>query len=178
MRFPLRMAEADILTRQFPVSGGIPNHPTLPLVVYRRAFDPQAPDLGGRLERTFRQHGWGGNWRGGVYGYQHYHPDAHEVLGCYQGTGLVRFGGPDGELLELQPGDVAVLPAGTGHCREGGSPDFAVVGGYPPGQEDYSICRDEPSLLEDNQFLLKRVPKPRQDPVQGATGPLVQLWGL
>jgi uncharacterized protein YjlB len=40
----------------------------------------------------------------------------------------VRFGGDKGEVLEITAGDVAILPAGTGHQCISSSSDFSGVG--------------------------------------------------
>jgi hypothetical protein len=37
------------------------------------------------------------------------------VLGIARGKGWVRFGGKTGRIFTLKAGDVAILPAGTGH---------------------------------------------------------------
>lgn len=80
------------------------------------------------------------------------------------------------EAIELRPGDVAILPAGTGHKRVFASHDFTVVGAYPPGAR-MQISRPTP---DNHRAALKTIPQvavPERDPVFGADGPLPRLWG-
>jgi uncharacterized protein YjlB len=96
------------------------------------------------------------------------------VLGIARGKGRVRFGGGKGRIFTLKAGDVAVLPAGTGHQCLSADHDFLVVGAYPPVG-----TYDECTTVEDRLKALKsipRVPVPRKDPVYGADGPLLKLW--
>ena len=93
--------------------------------------DPSAAGF----ERLFLRNGWSGSWRNGVYAYHHYHTTTHEVLGCYAGRAIVRFGGTDGEDVALAAGDAVLIPAGLAHCRIDASADFAVVGAYPGGAQ-------------------------------------------
>jgi uncharacterized protein YjlB len=86
----------------------------------------------------------------------------------------VQFGGANGRILNLKAGDVAILPAGTGHQRIKASGDFLVVGAYPASGA-YDECKSE----EDRKKALPsidRVARPRQDPVYGKAGPLMQVW--
>jgi uncharacterized protein YjlB len=74
----------------------------------------------------------------------------------------------------LKAGDVAILPAGTGHQRERASEDFLVVGAYPT-LGIYDECRS----AEDREKALPaidRVARPRKDPVYGKDGPLMHIW--
>jgi uncharacterized protein YjlB len=112
--------------------------------------------------------------RDGIYDYGHYHSRIHEVLGIARGKGRVRFGGRKGRIFTLKVGDVAVLPAGTGHQRLSASDDFLVIGAYPP-----SGTYDECTAVEDRPRALKTLPMvalPRKDPVYGISGPLSKLW--
>jgi len=70
------------------------------------------------MEDLFEANSWGDTWRDGIYSYVHYHSRIHEVLGIARGKGRVRFGGNKGRIFTLKAGDVAILPAGTGHQVE------------------------------------------------------------
>ena len=142
-------------TYRFKDDGLIPNHPKWPLVIYKNAvrlspsLDPAAV-----FEELFDSNGWGDSWRDGIYDYVHYHSRIHEVLGIACGSGKVQFGGPKGCTLALTAGDVAILPAGTGHQCLKASEDFLVVGAYPP-----SGIYDECTSAEDRKKALTVVPR-------------------
>jgi uncharacterized protein YjlB len=116
----------------------------------------------------------GDTWRDGIYDYVHYHSRIHEILGIARGKGRVRFGGNKGRIFTLKAGDVAVLPAGTGHQCLSADDDFLVIGAYPP-----IGTYDECTTVEHRPRALKTIPKvpvPRKDPVYGAGGPISKLW--
>jgi uncharacterized protein YjlB len=160
---------------KFEDDGIIPNNSRWPFVFYRGAMAlPDDLDPTAVMEELFRKNGWGASWRDGIYDYVHYHSRIHEVLGVARGKGIVRFGGNKGRTVQLKAGDVAVLPAGTGHQCLAASSDFLVVGAYPP-----SGTYDECTKSEDHRTALKTIPKvarPRKDPVYGARGPLMSAW--
>jgi uncharacterized protein YjlB len=114
-------------------------------------------------------------WRNGVFDFLHYHATVHEALGVARGHARVRFGGDHGKELEIAAGDVAILPAGTGHQCFGASDDFCVIGAYPPGPQ-MQVTRPTP---ENHRMALKTIPEvklPQTDPVMGEHGPLLKLW--
>jgi uncharacterized protein YjlB len=160
---------------KFKDDGVIPNNERWPLVVYRGAVSlPADLDPAAVIEDLFELNGWGDSWRNGIYDYVHYHSRIHEVLGIARGKGTVRFGGNNGKTVQLKAGDVAILPAGTGHQCLDASTDFLVVGAYPP-----SGTYDECTKSEEHARALKTIPKvgrPRKDPVYGSKGPLLNAW--
>jgi uncharacterized protein YjlB len=155
--------------------GIIPNHPHWPLIIYRSPLRfPRGLDPAAVFEDLFKRNGWGHSWRNGIYDYVHYHSRIHEVLGISRGSAKVQFGGKHGRILALKAGDVAILPAGTGHQALSASPDLLVVGAYPPSGT-YDVCTSS----EDHALAVIAIPnvgKPRKDPVYGHLGSLSALW--
>jgi uncharacterized protein YjlB len=167
-------ADAKPMTFVFEDDGLIPNN-LMPFLVYKGAVDVASGHPEKTIEGLFGANGWGAMWRNGVYDFPHYHATVHEVLGIARGHAKVRFGGEKGKVLEIAAGDVAILPAGTGHQCISSSDDFSVVGAYPPGP---SMDLVRPSK-EAHAKALKTIPEvavPKTDPVLGADGPLVRLW--
>ena len=125
------MRERKPQAYRFKDDGLIPDDPKWPLIIYKSPVRlPEALDPAAVFEDLFESNGWGDLWRDGIYDYAHYHSRIHEVLGIARGTGKVQFGGPKGRTLLLKAGDVAILPAGTGHQCLKASGDFLVVGSY------------------------------------------------
>ena len=164
------------LTFMFTDDGAVPNNAALPALIYKGAV-ALGGDPASELERLFAHNGWGhGQWRDGIYPFTHYHSMIHETLGIARGHAQVRLGGDQGAVVELSAGDVAVLPAGTGHQRLSSNGDLLVIGAYPP-QGTYNLCRaDNRSDREKALTTIPKVPLPASDPVQGGNGPLVRLW--
>jgi uncharacterized protein YjlB len=171
---PVVSDDVEPLTFIFEDDGLVPNNP-MPSLVYKAAVDVASDHPEKTIERLFGGNGWGAMWRNGVYDFLHYHATVHEVLGVAQGHARVRFGGDKGKEFEIAAGDVAILPAGTGHQCLSASPDFCVVGAYPPGPAMH-VTRPTP---ENHAKALQTIPEvkvPKTDPVRGEDGPLVRLW--
>lgn len=153
--------------------GFVPNNPRLPVVYYEAAFAGDGEDLAGEMEARFAANGWPPQWRNGIYDYDHYHSQAHEVLGIAAGSADLVLGGADGRRLQVKAGDVLLLPAGTGHRCVAHSEDLLVVGAYPPGQT-LDIMRKEATPAMLNQIAILNFPP--TDPVAGADGPMLTHW--
>ncbi|APG95624.1 hypothetical protein [Sinorhizobium americanum] len=158
---------------RFQPSEWVPNHPSLPVLLYRQALSAAESDIAAEFERRFAGAGWQGLWRNGVFSYQHYHIGAHEVLGVAGGHARLLIGGPDGAVLEVSAGDCLVLPAGTGHKNLGASDGFLVIGGYPPGQT--ADIQAKAASTTDLQ-VIANLPLPATDPLRGVDGPLKRIW--
>ena len=164
------------MTFRFRDDGETPNNPRLPLVVYRNAveldgtFDPAAV-----FEEIFAANHWRDSWRDGIYDFLHFHTMTHEVLGIARGDAKVKFGGAKGRVVNVKTGDLVMLPAGTGHCRISASRDLLVVGAYPQTGR-YDQPRPEEADHEKARAAIRKVKRPRADPVYGKDGPLLALW--
>jgi uncharacterized protein YjlB len=155
--------------------GTHPNNEGLPLLAYTGALRLPDRDPAAAFEALFVTNHWGRSWRNGVYGFHHYHSTAHEVLGVYSGTARIQFGGDGSVILQVQRGDVVIIPAGVAHKNLGSSPDFRVVGAYPRGQS-WDMNYGNPGERPQTDHNIARVPRPEADPVYGAHGPLADYW--
>lgn len=136
----------------------------MPVQLYRNAVNGE--DLAAEIESLFQRNGWQGTWRNGIFDYHHFHATAHEVLGCARGSVDVLLGGPDGEVITLNAGDIVLLPAGTSHKNVGHSADYLIIGAYPPGQSADMEYGDE-DRYDDVLASIARMPLPGRDPVTG-----------
>jgi uncharacterized protein YjlB len=159
---------------RFQDDGTFPNS-VLPLLVYRRALTADEQDLAPAFEERFAENDWCNSWRNGVYSFAHYHSNTHEILGVYCGAATLRLGGEDGRNVEIESGDVIVIPAGVAHQKLEGSGDFAVVGAYPDGRE-WDLLRGRPGERPEADQKISALPIPDNDPIYGADGPLRQIW--
>ena len=171
---PVASAVLKPLTFVFADDGLVPNNP-LPFVFYKGAIDVANDHPERTIEKLFDANGWGDMWRDCIYDYLHYHSTVHEALGIARGHARVRFGGDAGKELEVSAGDVAILPAGTGHQCLSASDDLSVVGAYPPGPK-MDLQRATPEAHAKALKTIPMVALPKTDPVMGKDGPLVRLW--
>ncbi len=165
--------ELDPIQLFFEDDGKIPNN-KFPLIIYRNAFE----DRDGRgalwLEKKFASNNWTNSWRNGIYAFHHYHSTSHEVLGIYAGSALVHLGGEQGEQVEIQAGDIIIIPAGVGH-KNLGSKGLGVVGAYPDGRS-WDMNRGLPGERPAADRNIEALPIPGKDPLLGSQSGLVKIW--
>lgn len=164
------MDASKLITHLLQDDGEIPNNPRFPLLVYPGVVSGESAE---GIRSRFHQNGWQGTWVATVYTYHHYHSTAHEVLGCFQGSATIQFGGESGPKVDVKAGDGVLIPAGVGHKRITSSSDFLVVGGYPPGQE-VDMCDGTEATRERILASIASLGVPETDPFTGKGGPATQ----
>jgi uncharacterized protein YjlB len=167
----------DVEVFKLPAHDWVPNNRTLPVALYRQALPVDAhrdaDELAAAFEALFDEHQWPPRWRDSIFDYHHFHSTAHEAIAVVSGEADVIIGGPRGRVVHVRAGDVMLLPAGTGHCRQSASGRFSVVGAYPDGQQ-WDIRRD--ALTREEYAAMEALPFPPLDPVLGGSGPLIDYW--
>ncbi len=154
--------------------GGVPNNP-LPVIIYHRVIPPNVVDNADYLEHLFSTNGWPPQWRYGIYTFTHFHSNTPEALGVFSGSAKVQIGGEKGSIIEVNVGDVLLLPAGVGHKQISADDNFMMVGAYPPNTTA-DLCHDEPSKLAARIKAVAKVPLPETDPVTGHSEGSMLLW--
>ncbi|MGF1551781.1 MAG: cupin domain-containing protein [Paracoccaceae bacterium] len=170
---PIPRSEITVETLYLADDGRCPNHPSLPAMILHSALSGGSID---GIKALYEANRWFRVWDYTVFDYHHFHPDAHEALTVARGEAVIRLGGESGRDVEVRPGDVMVLPAGTGHKRMRASDGFTVVGGYPKGQEARTIRVADKAASDAVRREVAGVGLPATDPVYGAEGPLFEAW--
>lgn len=151
----------------------------LPLLIYKSAFESTSnpSQLANHIESVFEKNGFPPQWRFGLYDYPHYHSTSHEILGVFQGSACVRFGGAKQGVEEnVNAGDVIVIPAGLAHESVHAKGGFHMVGAYPRGcnwDMNYGKGQEEKEKAEAN---INKVAPLASDPVYGDKGPIHDHW--
>lgn len=152
---------------QFDAIDAIPNSDR-PLLALDSAIE-RLDATAAKVERRFAENGWQGTWTYTVFDYWHFHVEGHEVLACVAGQASIGFGGNDargGIAITMKPGDVVIVPAGVGHKRLEGTPNFQVTGAYPPGQNG-RITRAGAMSVDDARHAVSRLSDPATHPLNG-----------
>ena len=163
----------DMKEIYFEDDGKMPNS-KFPLVLYKNAFGERDRSGAAWLEKRFALNNWTNSWRNGIYSFHHYHSTSHEVLGIYSGQAMVHLGGESGEKLNLEAGDIIIIPAGVGH-KNLDSENLGVVGAYPNGRS-WDLNRGRKSERPRADKNIAALPIPLSDPILGKGDGIVKIW--
>jgi len=155
-------------------NGVFPNS-HLDVLVYKNVLDLPLLFAPKAIKNLFERNNWRNSWKDGVYTYHHYHSITHEVLGVYEGKSIIEFGGETGVKVEIEKGDVVIIPAGVAHKNMGEKDQVKCVGAYPEGR-DYDMNYGKPSERIKADENIKKLPVPALDPVFGSHGELQRYW--
>lgn len=148
----------------------IPNNARYALLLYKNVIKQKESPLD-----ILSKNNWSNAWRGGIFPTHHYHSNTHEVLIVVSGKATVQLGGELGPHVDIQQGDVIIIPAGFGHKLVHSHHDFAVIGAYPNGN-DYDFSTGKSDEWPQNLENIKNTNLPDTDPIYGKDGPLYQYW--
>ena len=154
--------------------GIFPNGP-YPAMLYKGVLDIPFLFPAAFVKKIFANHGWANSWDAGVFEYHHYHSTTHEVLGVYKGHTTLLLGGPAGQKVFVEKGDVLLIPAGVAHKNLGREDAVGVIGAYPDGR-DYDMNYGKEGERPRTDENIKEVPVPAIDPVFGSGKGLVKIW--
>jgi uncharacterized protein YjlB len=152
-----------------------PNNTTLPVLHYIKAFNVHLWFAAWRIKNHFKKNGWTNNWKAGIFEYDHYHSNTHEVMAVLKGKTELLLGGKGGKKLEIAAGDVVIIPAGVAHCNLGKENDVVCIGGYPQGK-DFDMKYGHPGERPQADRNIEALGIPQRDPVFGKEKGLVTLW--
>jgi len=155
-------------------NGTFPNS-VFPVLLYKNVLELPNDHAPALIEEIFESNGWSNSWRNGIFTYNHYHSNTHEVLGVYCGDCHVVLGGDHGIQILIAKGDVLLIPAGVAHKNVGASIDFKCVGAYPGGKPfDLNLGKSGERPGTDKN--IKKVSIPKLDPLYGKEGCLSLYW--
>jgi len=149
----------------------------LPVIIYQGALNlPRQKNKAAEIARSVCEgNGWSNTWKNGIYDFHHYHSITHECMAVVMGSARLVLGGPGGKAVELNSGDVIILPAGIGHACTRASDDFLCIGSYPQGK-DYDTNYGIPAEFKIAVKRIKELSIPAGDPIFGKTGFLKVYW--
>lgn len=155
-------------------NGTFPNS-HLPVLLYKGVLDLPPLFPAAHIENLFKSNNWTNSWKNGIYTYQHYHSNTHEVIGVYKGEATIQLGGDKGTKVRIEKGDVLIIPAGVAHRNLDDENAVSCVGAYPDGisyDMNYGQAGERPATDEN----IRQVPLPERDPVLGLRGGTSRYW--
>lgn len=175
MQNQLEVIHGHVASHILEDDGLFPNNSLLPVLVYKGALHLHPDDNPEVILALFEKNGWTNGWKNGIYPYHHYHSSTHEVIGVFCGNTEVQLGGHEGICVDLNRGDVVVIPAGVAHKCLTNTHDFTCLGAYPEGSI-YDLNIGEPGERPKADHNIANVAVPKTDPLYGASGPVTEQW--
>lgn len=155
--------------------GQFPNNRDLPVLFYKGVLNIPFFLKGISIRRLLKKNGYFNFWKDKIYEYHHYHSNTHEVLVVCKGKTKLLLGGEDGTIVEIEKGDVIVLPAGVAHKNMSADTSIACIGAYSGGKDfDMNYGKQEERVQAEKN--IREVPIPSRDPVLGLKGVLQKYW--
>ena len=161
----------------FVKDNGIFPNSILPVLYYRNGLKLPSLFSAMHVKNIFEKNDWSNNWRNGIYTYHHYHSITHEVVGIIRGKTILQLGGDDGIELNIQKGDVLVIPAGVAHKNLGNEKDAIAIGAYPGGR-DYDMNYGKPGERPATDNNISKLPVPSTDPLFGKASGVPKIWKI
>ncbi|KAK9446215.1 Cupin domain protein [Metarhizium brunneum] len=152
-----------------------PNNP-LPVLHYRGVLPLEATE--DMATKFLTANTWEKRGAWGHIGIRHFHPNTHECYGIVSGRSTMLLGKINdgtGMHVQVQRGDVIVLPAGTAHSSIESTPDYFYIGVYPRRHPRW-VNEHGKTPATHFRSTIRAVEMPEEDPVYGKDGPLLKLW--
>lgn len=101
-----------------------------------------------KINARLQERGWSPQWTFPMFKESHYHSTTHELLTIFRGSATLLLGGTDDDVdksqdgeaharIEVQKGDVLLLPAGYAHRAIADRDGFCMIGSYPVGGKQW-----------------------------------------
>ena len=166
--------QASITTYSIKDDGQFPNS-EYPVLLYKNVLDIPFFRPAAYIEKLFKRNNWYNFWKSGIYEFNHYHSNTHEVMGVFKGKATILLGGTEGTRVTVEKGDVLIIPAGVAHQNLQSQKQIKCVGGYPNGiKYDMKYGKsDERPQADEN---IKKVSVSIKDPVYGKLKGIPEYW--
>ncbi|HEY4876598.1 MAG TPA: cupin [Puia sp.] len=147
----------------------------MPVLLYKNVLKLPFLFPGNFIRKIFERNSSSNAWKGGIFTYHHYHSNTHKALGIYRDKTKIKLGGEMGSVMEIQKGDVLIIPAGVAHKNLGNENQIGVIGAYPGGKNYDIKCRRKVER-QQAEINIQNVLLPSTDPVWGAFLGVVKIW--
>jgi uncharacterized protein YjlB len=172
---PKGIVEAYKIDKYYLKDDGVYPNSRLPVLHYKQVLKLPHFFASSYIRNLFKVNHWSNSWKAGIFEYHHYHSNAHEVLGVYEGKAKLLLGGEHGVELIIERGDVLIIPAGVAHKNLSPENDVKCVGAYAEGK-NYDIKYGKPGDRPHADRNIRNVNSPSRDPVFGLENNLSTSW--